>query len=105
MIRSASYAELFDRHVELHTRLEWVSTLLLHHHNRDEPDGYQRHLVRASVAVEVQTTADDLWFRDFVHALIRLAEGLDREATALAISLVPPERWRAQTRVLIEGEP
>jgi hypothetical protein len=100
MIGSPTYAELFDRHVELHTRIEWVSTLMLHYGNH-EHDPHRRQLTRASIAVEVQEHPDDLWLRDFVHALIRLAEGLDREATALAIALLPPQRWAAQTRVLL----
>jgi hypothetical protein len=104
MISSAFYAELFDRHVELHGRLEWVSTLLWHY-NRDEPDTHRRHLYRASIAVEVQTKPDDLWLRDFLHALIRLAEGLDREAATVAMRLVPPERWLAQTSALIDRRP
>jgi hypothetical protein len=100
MVGASAYALLFDRHVELYGRLDWIASLLAHGEPPPEATYRERRLVRSSIAVQQADEIDDAWIRDNLLATARLARQLDFEAHDEAFRLVPGEWWQARTAEL-----
>jgi len=95
MVNSGTYAEIFDRHVELYSRLFWWGSVL------DESDPLDEHLnrprlSRISPATQASGPIEEEWLRDNLVAIAQLAESLDRSSFDLAMRIVPIEWWTAQ---------
>jgi hypothetical protein len=95
MVNSGMYAEIVDRHVELHTRLYWWGSVL------DESDPLEEHLTRPrlsrfSPATQAAGPVEDECLRDNLVAIAQLAESLDRSSFELALRIVPLDWWAAQ---------
>ena len=95
MVNSGTYAEIVDRHVELHSRLYWWGSVL------DESAPLEEHpnqprLSRLGPATQASGPVEDEWLRDNLVAIAQLAESLDRSSFDLAMRIVPPEWWAAQ---------
>jgi hypothetical protein len=106
MVGAGPYAEMFDRHVELASRLEWLSSVLAHNEPVSGRSVRDRALTRSSVATEhaVELGNDD-WLHDQLLAVIRLATDLDQESRESAYSLVPLSWWAERTAGLTGGAP
>jgi len=95
MVNSGTYAEIFDRHVELYSRLFWWGSVL------DESDPLDEHLnrprlSRISPATQASGPIEEEWLRDNLVAIAQLAESLDQSSFDLAMRIVPIEWWTAQ---------
>jgi hypothetical protein len=95
MINSGTYAEIFDRQVELYSRLNWWGSVL------DESEPLQEQLnqprlSRLSAATQTSGPVEDEWLRDNLVAIAQLADWLDRSSFDLAMRIVPSEWWAAQ---------
>jgi hypothetical protein len=95
MVNSGTYAEIFDRHVELYSRLNWWGSVL------DESEPLEEHLnlprlSRLSQATQASGPVEDEWLRDNLVAIAQHAEWLDRSSFDLAMQIVPIEWWAAQ---------
>lgn len=106
MVGAGSYAEMFDRHVELASRLEWLSSVLAHNEPVSGRTLRDEALTRSSVATEhAEELGNDDWLHDQLLAVIRLATDLDHESRESAYSLVPLSWWAERTAGLTGGEP
>jgi hypothetical protein len=95
MINSGTYAEIFDRQVELYSRLNWWGSVL----DESEPlpeQLNQPRLSRLSAATQTSGPVEDEWLRDNLVAIAQLADWLDRSSFDLAMRIVPSEWWAAQ---------
>ena len=95
MVGSGIYAEIFDRHVELYSRLQWWGSVL----DESEPLPEQLdlpRLSRVSSATQAQGAVEDAWLRENLVAIAQLAELLDRESLELAFEIVPLDWWASQ---------
>jgi hypothetical protein len=95
MVNSGTYAEIVDRHVELHSRLYWWGSVL------DESEPLEEHLSRPilsriSPATQAVGPVEDEWLRDNLVAIAQLAESLDRSSFELAMRIVPLDWWATQ---------
>jgi hypothetical protein len=95
MVNSGAYAEIVDRHVELHSRLYWWGSVL------DESEPLEEHLSRprlsrVSPATQASGPVEDAWLRDNLVAIAQLAESLDRGSFELAMRIVPLDWWATQ---------
>jgi hypothetical protein len=95
MVNSGTYAEIVDRHVELHSRLYWWGSVL------DESEPLEEHLSRPmlsriSPATQAVGPVEDEWLRDNLVAIAQLAESLDRGSFELALRIVPLDWWATQ---------
>jgi hypothetical protein len=99
MVGSGPYTDVFDRHVELQGRLDWISEMLA----ANEPNAaltlHDAKLARSSVATEhAVALGTDEWLHDQIVATVQLATRLDYESRALGFQLVPMEWWDARTQ-------
>ena len=95
MVNARTYAEIVDRHVELHSRLYWWGSVL------DESEPLEEHLSRprlsrVSPATQAVGPVEDEWLRDNLVAIAQLAESLDRGSFELALQIVPLDWWATQ---------
>jgi hypothetical protein len=97
MVGAAPYAHLIDSHVELQSRLEWLSAVMDHREPPPDQDGRRRRLTRASIAVSAVSHLGDEWLRDQASAITVLAAKLDHESLDLAFSLNSPDWWSLRT--------
>jgi hypothetical protein len=97
MVGSGPYTDVFDRHVELQGRLDWLSELLAAHDPAEQQTIRQAKLARSSVAVEHASLLSDEWLHDQIVATTQLAVRLDYESRALGFKLVPLEWWSQRT--------
>lgn len=95
MVNSGTYAEIFDRHVELYSRLSWWGSVLDESEPLEEQLSLPR-LSRLSQATRTVGPVEDAWLRDNLVAITQLAEWLDRSSFDLAMRIVPIEWWTAQ---------
>ncbi|GAC1437995.1 MAG: hypothetical protein NVSMB51_13160 [Solirubrobacteraceae bacterium] len=98
MVGAGTYAEVLDSHVELHSRLAWLTSMLQHNEPVDEPDLHATHMTRSSIAAESQV--DDAGVRDLIVAIIAVAVELDEQARSFAFNLVPSDWWLQRTEGL-----
>ena len=95
LVNTRAYAEIVDRHVELHSRLYWWGSVL------DESEPLEDHLSRprlsrVSPATQAVGPVEDEWLRDNLVAIAQLAESLDRGSFELAMQIVPLDWWATQ---------
>jgi hypothetical protein len=102
MVGSGPYTELFDNHVELQGRLDWLSDLLV---TRDPPEQrsiQQAKLSRSSIAAEhAATQMSDEALHNQIVATIQLAVRLDYRSRAVGFEVVPMDWWLARTRAAV----
>ena len=104
MVGSGPYTDVFDRHVELQGRLDWISEILTTNEPGEERSRRDAKLARSSVATEhAALLGTDEWLHDQLVATIQLATHLDYESRALGFRLVPMEWWNAGTQARIAG--
>lgn len=105
MVSAGPYAEVFDRHVELASRLEWLSSVLAHNEPVPGRSTHEQALTRSSVATEhAEELGNDDWLHDQLLAVARLATDLDHESRESAYSLVPLSWWAERTAGLAGNE-
>ncbi len=99
MVGSGPYTDVFDRHVELQGRLDWISEILTTTEPGERRTPREAKLARSSVATEhAAVLGTDDWLHDQVVATVQLATRLDYESRALGFQLIPLEWWNARTR-------
>jgi hypothetical protein len=94
MVGAGPYTEVFDRHVELQQRLDWITGILSHNEPTEAPTLLHRKLVGSSVAAEHASTTRSDWLHDQIVSTTQLAVHLDDASLTLAFRLVPQEAWR-----------
>lgn len=104
MVGSGPYTDVFDRHVELQGRLDWIAEILTTNEPGDGRTLRDTKLARSSVATEhAQQLGTDEWLHDQLVATVQLATRLDYESRALGFRLVPLEWWNARTQARVAG--
>jgi len=101
MVGAGPYAEVFDGHVELQGRLDWIAELLAHNEPTAARTLHQSKLARASVAAEHATSLDDAWLRRELVATTQLAIHLDYDSRALGFNLVSLEWWADRSVAIV----
>lgn len=101
MVGAAPYAHLIDSHVELQSRLDWLSAVLEHREPPPDQSGKRRRVTRASIAVEAVSHLGDEWLRDQGSAITILAAQLDGQSLDLAFSLNSQGWWAQRTDELL----
>jgi len=101
LVGAAPYAHLVQGHVELGSRLEWLSAVLAH---REPPPGQdqRRRLSRASIAVTAFSGVDDAWLIDQATCITVLAAQLDHESLEMAFAVNPTSWWAVRTKELLQ---
>lgn len=94
MLGAGAYAEIVDRHVELHSDVAWLGSLL--DHAAPEAEGPPRRRIATSPAVQIEGELDDERLADRIVRVSQLAEGLDRATLELALRIVPIDWWAAR---------
>jgi len=102
MVGSGPYTDVFDRHVELQGRLDWISEILTANEPGEARTLRDSKLARSSVATEhAAELGTDEWLHDQIVATVQLAARLDYESRALGFRLVPMGWWSARTQARI----
>ena len=106
MVGAGPYTEIFDRHVELQARLDWLSEILSHNEPTDKRTYHESKLARSSVSAEFATQfGNDDWLHDQTVSTTQLALRLDYESRALGWKLVPLEAWNERIQAFIVDLP
>jgi hypothetical protein len=106
MVGAGPYTEIFDRHVEMQARLDWLAEILSHNEPTDKRTYHESKLARSSVAAEFATAfGNDDWLHDQIVSTTQLALRLDYESRALGWKLVPLEDWNERIHSLIVDLP
>ena len=105
MVGASTYAEALDRHVELASRLEWLSSVLAHNEPQEGQSVRERVLTRSNVATEhAEELGSDEWLHDQILAVTILATELDYQSREQAFALAPLEWWAERTAGLSGNE-
>jgi hypothetical protein len=105
MVSAKPYAQVLDRHVELASRLAWLSDVLAYNEPPEGQSPRQRALTRSSIASEhAERLSSDEWLHDQILAVIALATALDYEAREDAYAIVPLSWWAQRTAGLAGNE-
>ena len=104
MVGSGPYTEVFDRHVELQGRLDWICEILSHNEPNEARTFLHQKLVRSSVAAEHAAGLGPQWMHDQLVSSTQLAVRLDYESRALGFKLVPLEWWAERTQTFIDED-
>jgi hypothetical protein len=105
MVGAGPYAEVFDRHVELQGRVDWISDVLAHNEPNEERTLVHRKLVRSSLAAEHIAILEPDWIHDQIVSTAQLAVRLDYESRALGFRLVPYEEWSKRIHTFVDEPP
>jgi hypothetical protein len=105
MVGAGPYTEVFDRHVELQGRLDWISEILSHNEPNEARSFLHRKLVRSSVAAEHAGIVGPDWIHDQIVSTTQLAVRLDYESRALGFRLVPYEWWAKRIQTFVAEVP
>lgn len=105
MIGAGPYAEVFDRHVELQGRVDWISDVLAHNEPNEQRSLVRRKLVRSSLAAEHVAILEPDWVHDQIVSTAQLAVRLDYESRALGFRLVPYEEWVKRIHTFVDEPP
>ena len=105
MVGAGPYAEVFDRHVELQGRVDWISDVLAHNEPNEERTLVHRKLVRSSLAAEHIAILEPDWIHDQIVSTAQLAVRLDYESRALGFRLVPYEEWERRIHTFVDEPP
>ncbi|MGA2757796.1 MAG: hypothetical protein ABSF58_10635 [Solirubrobacteraceae bacterium] len=106
MVGAGPYTEVFDRHVELQARVDWLGEILSHNEPTAKRTFHETKLARSSVSAEFarQFGGDD-WLHDQIVSTTQLALRLDYESRALGWKLVPLEAWNERVQSFIVDLP
>ena len=106
MVGAGPYTEVFDRHVELQARLDWLGEILSHNEPTAKRTFHETKLARSSVSAEfAQQFGGDDWLHDQIVSTTQLALRLDYESRALGWKLVPLEAWNERVQSFIVDLP
>ena len=97
MVGAGPYTEVFDRHVELQSRLDWVAESFPTT-SRPTSAPSTRASWRARRSRPSSPTFGDDWLHDKIVSTTQLAVRLDYESRALGFKLVPLASWRSGSR-------
>jgi hypothetical protein len=104
MVGSGPYTDLFDRHVELQGRLDWLNEFLSQGDIAEDRTLREEKLSRSSVASEhADRLGSDDWLHDQILATIQLAVRLDSRSRELAFRIVPTEWWESRTAAAVSS--
>jgi hypothetical protein len=102
MVGAGPYTEVFDRHVELQARVDWLAEILSHNEPTAKRTYHETKLARSSVSAEfAQQFGNDDWLHDQIVSTTQLALRLDYESRALGWKLVPLEDWNERVQTFI----
>ena len=93
MVGAGPYTAVFDRHVELQGRLDWVAEILSHNEPTAARTFHESKLARSAVSAEFANQFGDDWLHDTIVSTTQFAVNLDYESRALGFRLVPLEAW------------
>lgn len=105
MVGAGPFAAVFDRHVELQGRLDWVNDVLSHSEPGESRTVIDRKLARSSVATEHLAALGPDWLHGQLVTLAQLAVDLDYSSRALGFELVPLDWWAQRTRIAPPSAP
>jgi hypothetical protein len=103
MVGSGPFTVVFDSHVELQGRLDWVSETLVHTEPTATRTPHHRRLARSSVAVQHTPALGDDWVHGQIVSLTQLAVALDEQSRALGFELVPMTWWVQRTQATTDA--
>jgi hypothetical protein len=101
MVGAGPYTEVFDRHVELQGRLDWIGEILSHNEPTAARTFHETKLARSSVSAEFASAFGDDWMHDQLVSTTQLALRLDYESRALGWKLVPLEAWNERIQAFL----
>lgn len=102
LVGAAPYAHVLEGHVELGSRLQWLSAVMSHREPPPDQDQRRRRLSRASIAAATFSDVDDEWLIDQATCITVLAAQLDHESLEMAINVNPPNWWAERTNQLLQ---
>ena len=105
MVGAGPYTAVFDRHVELQGRLDWVAEILSHNEPTAARTFHESKLARSAVSAEYAGVFGDDWMHDQLVSTTQLALRLDYESRALGWKLVPLESWGERIRSFVDEPP
>jgi hypothetical protein len=106
MVGAGPYTGVFDRHVELQARVDWLAEILSHNEPTDRRTYHETKLARSSVSAEFATAfGSDDWLHDQIVSTTQLAVRLDYESRALGWKLVPLEDWNERIHSFVVDLP
>jgi hypothetical protein len=105
MVGAGPYTEIFDRHVELQSRLDWLADILSHNEPTDKRTFHQSKLARSSVSAEFADRFGDDWLHDTIVSTTQFAVNLDYESRALGFKLVPLAAWEERIKAFVPELP
>ena len=95
MTASESYAAIFDRHVEMYSRVEGLVTFLRYGYRMTDPRGRRGQPRREYGAAGGDQ--DDEWFLNNLLATLNVAVSLEDETWQLALRVLPEAWWDERT--------
>jgi hypothetical protein len=105
MVGAGPYTEIFDRHVELQGRLDWIAEILSHNEPTVQRTFHEGKLARSSVSAEYASGFGDDWLHDQIVSTTQLAVRLDYQSRALGWKLVPLEAWTERIQSFLSDLP
>jgi hypothetical protein len=104
MVGAGPYAGVFDRHVELQARLDWIAATLSHNEPTQARTFHETKLARSSVAAEHADRLDDQWLHRELVSTTQLAIRLDYDSRKLGFELVSFEWWAERSRAILADD-
>jgi hypothetical protein len=95
LTESESYAEIFDRHVELYDRVDGVLRFLREGHQQGDPRGRRHRSPREYRSPGGED--EDEWFIDNLLSTIIIGARLEHASWELALRLAPQAWWGQRT--------
>jgi nitrogen fixation protein FixH len=92
---SQTYAEIFDRHVELYGRVNGLLQFLREGYKQTDPRGLRGRVRREYSSPGGE--AEDEWFVDNLIGTINIGAGLEDETWDLALQVLPQDWWDRRT--------
>jgi hypothetical protein len=92
---SETYAEIFDRHVELYGRVNGLFQFLREGYKQTDPRGLRGRVRREYSSPGGE--AEDEWFVDNLIGTINIGAGLEDETWDLALRILPQDWWDRRT--------
>ena len=92
---SETYAEIFDRHVELYGRVNGLLQFLREGYKQTDPRGLRGRVRREYSSPGGE--AEDQWFVDNLIGTINISAGLEDETWDLALRILPQDWWDRRT--------
>jgi len=95
---SETYAEIFDQHVELYSRVAGLLEFLREGYRQTDPRGFRGRARREYLSPGGE--AEDEWFVDNLIGTINIGAGLEDATWDLALRLLPQAWWDRRTAEL-----